>query len=129
VAEKPIPNPIVYHTIGRRLVTHSGQGKVEWMQENKHPEYARGRSVGIREGIQTAKELLGRAKAALDTDAALKGKRQGWLDAEEKYLPLLKGMYELVAVLNMDAEHLVTDEDAALYMQVAKLFLTEEVEK
>lgn len=63
---------------------------------------------------------------ALDT---LYGKRQGWLDAEEKYLPLLKGMYELVAVLNMDAEHLVTDEDAALYKQVSHLFLTEEVKK
>ena len=48
----------------------------------------------------------------------LRGKRQGWMDAEDKLLPLLRGLREMQDHLEQDAEHLATQEEIELLAQV-----------
>ncbi|KKN14742.1 hypothetical protein LCGC14_0992950 [marine sediment metagenome] len=51
----------------------------------------------------------------------LKGKRQGWLDAEEKYLPLLRGMLKITEGCGLMLEHKITDEEIALLKRVEEV--------
>ncbi|KKN31864.1 hypothetical protein LCGC14_0819880 [marine sediment metagenome] len=49
----------------------------------------------------------------------LRGKRQGWLDAHEKLLPLIRGMRHM---FNFAAvEYVLSDEEVALIKQVEEV--------
>ncbi|KKL84439.1 hypothetical protein LCGC14_1964740 [marine sediment metagenome] len=54
--------------------------------------------------------------------ASLKGKRQGWLDAHEKLLPLLRGMLEIARYYGgSDLEDKALEEHLAIIKQVEEV--------